>query len=625
MTEQAYEPKPFGPLCLSADGCRGFRVNPYQWCWAHLDPEDRERALSHLAPGGPINACGTHLTPELLTKILAALRRDSGPLELGDARFDGAQFGGDARFDGARFLHGASFRDAWFNGDTKFDRAQFGGDARFDGARFLHGASFPKARCGGDTGFARFARFFAASFREAQFNGDTRFDGARFFHNAWFRGARFLGNARFMGTQFDGDARLEEAFLEAEHILGPVLVKERLALDETTVTQHLVVEAFARQVTCIATEFKQGATIRLRRADVVLDGCMFGRPTTVSFAQLPFRERIGGLTPEGGLQDILFKDKEEEEAFEQKGQRTRPRLLSMRGTDVSNLTLVELNLRHCLFQGAHKRAEIRIVGTPQFADSPNYRMPLFGRIRLWRRWTRRQVLAEEHWYRSCRGREGGGNPLSDKEHWYDPCNCHEGGWNAPESKTLECVANVTGQEIERLTPDRLASVYRALRKAQEDNKNEPGAADFYYGEMEMRRLAAPVRSVERALLSAYKAISGYGLRASRAVAALLVVLALGTIGFATVGFADLNRVEYRPATSGAAGQPAVYQQVTVPAGRPGWGAAIDQSIDSATALLRTDQSRPLTATGRAIEVALRVLGPLLLGLAVLAVRGRVKR
>ena len=35
----------------------------------------------------------------------------------------------------------------------------------------------------------------------------------------------------------------------------------------------------------------------------------------------------------------------------------------------------------------------------------------------------------------------------------------------------------------------VAGVYRDLRKGREDNKDEPGAADFYYGEMEMRRLA----------------------------------------------------------------------------------------------------------------------------------------
>jgi hypothetical protein len=69
----------------------------------------------------------------------------------------------------------------------------------------------------------------------------------------------------------------------------------------------------------------------------------------------------------------------------------------------------------------------------------------------------------------------------------------------------------------------------------------------------------------------------------------------------------------------------VYRQVTVPGGHPGWRAALDHSIDSATSLLRPAQSVPLTIPGRLFEIAMRLLGPLLLGLAVLAIRGRVKR
>jgi hypothetical protein len=38
---------------------------------------------------------------------------------------------------------------------------------------------------------------------------------------------------------------------------------------------------------------------------------------------------------------------------------------------------------------------------------------------------------------------------------------------------------------------RRVGLYRALRKAREDAKDEPGAANFYYGEMEMRRHARP--------------------------------------------------------------------------------------------------------------------------------------
>jgi hypothetical protein len=110
---------------------------------------------------------------------------------------------------------------------------------------------------------------------------------------------------------------------------------------------------------------------------VVLDHCIFGQPSTVSFAQLLFRERQGGLTPEGGLGRELFTEEEEKEA-DKRVRHPKPRLLSMRGVDVSNLTLVELDLRPCLFQGVHKRAELRIVGARPFADTPKDRARLFG-------------------------------------------------------------------------------------------------------------------------------------------------------------------------------------------------------------------------------------------------------
>lgn len=67
--------------------------------------------------------------------------------------------------------------------------------------------------------------------------------------------------------------------------------------------------------------------------------------------------------------------------------------------------------------------------------------------------------------------------------------------------------------MQQLGPDRLALLYRALGKAQKDSKNQPGAADFYYGEMEMRRHARGSASnrrrassrgrVERGILTAY--------------------------------------------------------------------------------------------------------------------------
>jgi hypothetical protein len=48
-----------------------------------------------------------------------------------------------------------------------------------------------------------------------------------------------------------------------------------------------------------------------------------------------------------------------------------------------------------------------------------------------------------------------------------------------------------GQQPAALEPGQIAGIYRVLRKGREDNNDEPGAADFYYGEMEMRRRARP--------------------------------------------------------------------------------------------------------------------------------------
>ncbi|GAA4977205.1 hypothetical protein [Streptomyces hyderabadensis] len=64
-----------------------------------------------------------------------------------------------------------------------------------------------------------------------------------------------------------------------------------------------------------------------------------------------------------------------------------------------------------------------------------------------------------------------------------------------------------------------------MRKAFEDGKNEPGAADFYYGECEMRRhdLTGTTKG-ERVLLRGYWLLSGYGLRASCAFTWLLTAM-----------------------------------------------------------------------------------------------------
>jgi hypothetical protein len=143
----------------------------------------------------------------------------------------------------------------------------------------------------------------------------------------------------------------------------------------------------------------------------------------------------------------------------------------------------------------------------------------------------------------------------------------------------------------------VAAEYRSLRKAREDSKDEPGAADFYYGEMEMRRLDTVETSfAERFIISTYWLVAGYGLRASRALGWLLLTLAASTVLLHQFGFEQ--RHPWWPALLYAAG--AITRVVSPPEGA-------------------------LNEGGQAIRIILGVLGPVLIGLAALSVRNRIKR
>ena len=158
-----------------------------------------------------------------------------------------------------------------------------------------------------------------------------------------------------------------------------------------------------------------------------------------------------------------------------------------------------------------------------------------------------------------------------------------------------------------LAPGVVVGLYRALRKGREDTKDEPGAADFYYGEMEMRRhdhgaaddSGGRARGrVSRGVLTTYWLISGYGLRAWRSLAALAVVTAAFAVAFHLWGFT-------------APPEPASY-----------WTSLLF-AFRSTVSL--TDNEVKLTAWGSLLQALLRLTGPVLLGLALLALRNRVKR
>jgi hypothetical protein len=101
--------------------------------------------------------------------------------------------------------------------------------------------------------------------------------------------------------------------------------------------------------------------------------------------------------------------------------------------------------------------------------------------------------------------------------------------------------------------------------------------------------------------------SGYGLRASRALVALAVLIALAGLAMSRYGFPVAGHV---------------YTAAVVPL----WDGIIYSAGSTLSLEVKLgDLPEKLTRWGQTLRIALRVAGPLLLGLAALAIRGRVKR
>jgi uncharacterized protein YjbI with pentapeptide repeats len=534
MTEQS---EVEWPTCEQA-GCVGIRLASARMCLAHASEEETAAALELISKAGEIDARGVPITGALLERILtAAPRGENEEPILKDCQFGGATFTGTATFYKATFTGTATFNEATFTGDARFEEATFTG---------------------------------AAMFHDATFTGDAWFAGATFTGVAWFDWATFTAAARFDEATFEQRAGFGSVRFEQARQFGPLLAYRGLVLDDVQFAQPVQIEVSSTGVCCRRARFPGGVQFRLRWARVVLDdtdlaapSILAGIPRLSSEALAPREEQIARA-----WRRLLAGEISE-----------RPQLVSVRRANVAGLGLSNVSAADCRFAGAHNLDKLRLESDVSFAIAP---LPVGSGGP---RWAGREVIAEERVWRA----------VHRHRRWVAP------RWPAWLDSERPGV----------LDPGQIAGLYRALRKGREDVKDEPGAADFYYGEMEMRR-HRPISSrnrgdqssatargrVERGILTAYWLVSGYGLRALRAVVALAVVTALLAVAFHLVGFAVPPR-------------PVSYWTSLLYAFR-------------ATLSLADDQVK-LTAWGQLLQGVLRLTGPVLLGLALLALRGRVKR
>ena len=492
------------------------------------------------------------------------------------AHFERATFKENARFDQARFEGGAGFGETTFEGNAGFGGATFNHGAWFDGAKFTgESATFNRVIFNGNVGFAQVAFKAYAKFGGARFEGDARFDGAAFGCGAEFGEVTFEGYGGFSWALFNGDARFADAMFNGDTpVLGPVIVAGLLDLNRAQFASPVRIEADADVLSCRRGRFPGGVRFGVGRAHVWLDDSDLSAPsllTGLSLRRAKDAFAPGNFSyladfPDAAMHNLDKSLLEGGTASGPAGITERPSLLSLQRANVAGLTLGNVDLGDCRFAGCHNLDKLRLEADTVFGLSP----AVAG-------WERRQVIAEESAWRAARARPG--------------------RWRTPRSFSRE-------EQLHVISPGAIAVLYRALRKSREDAKDEPGAADFYYGEMEMRRHDRGKGHadggwsqglVSRGVLTAYWLVSGYGLRAWRSLAALAAIVAGLAAAFRWCGFT----------------QPATYWKSLLFAFR--------------STISLTDAQVNLTAWGGLFQAILRLTGPVLLALTLLALRGRVKR
>ncbi len=591
-------------------------------CLAHVKPSGVDHALAAIRPGSDIDLRGTAITPDLLSKLLQALTSNDEEYarpKLGNARFNGVQFSGDADFGGAQFNGHAVFAGAQFNGNAAFDVAEFGGladfertqfnghagfsaqfngnanffwtrfdnAARFEGAQFSGIAGFNGAQFSGITGFS-LAQFTGhVGFDRAQFGMGVGFDKVQFGGDANFSQAQFSSNAVFRGVQFNGDATFDWA--RFENLFGPLVCRGRFSARGIMVAKAARLHVAATEVILIGARFTAPTVLSVRYGAVDLTDATVDGPITIASHPSPFTIWDGSAMGEASLSGDA-----------------RAKLSSLARVDAANVVLADVDLSRCVFSGAHHLDQIRIEGHCRFAAVPQGWQR--GRTRMPVRWTRRKVLAEEAAWRADPAR-----PTPARAGWSNP-----GGKDEP---------------VPAPSPAQLAVLYRQLRKALEDGKDTPGAADFYYGEMEARRHDTDgTPRGERALLHTYWLLSGYALRASRALGFLAATATATFLLMLTLGLPD-NQLDpqitgTQPAPGGrvALTQSTPDPALTLPLARRFTADRTDKAaLVVVNSVIFRSTGATLTGPGTWIEIISRIGEPVLLGFAAVAARGRVQR
>jgi uncharacterized protein YjbI with pentapeptide repeats len=498
------------------------------------------RAISRAAAEGPIS-------------LECSGARFLAPLELSDLTITSADF------TDAEFRKGLRLSRVRFVGKACFDKAK-GSDLWIEEAKFAAGASFRRLTVGNlkveATSFARYVSFDEcvlgfATFRDVYFAAEARFRQIHGRGRVTLRSVSFGGAASFQESTMRG-----LAFPGCEFV-GPLQVGE-LQVDEN--------------LEFVGAVFRDTRRLELRAGGAcVLRDASFTQPL-VLIVVAPALGANGACFERGA--DVLLEPAAEASlsdaaflgpsriATRAPNTEKPAKVTSLDRARAEGLTLEGLDLSTCGLARLHRLDDVLISGRGQLALAPAVVEGSY----------RREVLADEAVRRATGSQMLAWAPVR---------------WRAHEAL----------EEEGPLEPQLIANTYRAMRKAREASHDYPGAADFYYGEMEMRREGAE-SWVERTILTVYWLTSGYGLRAGRAVLVFAVAVLILAACFQTVGLND----------------------------PPNFSRTIGWTLTASISVVKPPTEEvSMTTVGLYLNAITRILGPALIALTVLALRSRVRR
>jgi hypothetical protein len=469
-------------------------AQPSEGCAVKMDDNQLCRRPIHLAAGiDGENLCLMHSRdPNKDNKDFQAEFEDilkNAEAEGGVADFQEFVFP-EARYVGHRFNPTCNFTRATFTRGADFDVAKFAQGAIFDDAAFTGKVSFFQTTFTGEASFDGASFMRNAVFGRATFTEEASFAYATFMQDASFIRAKFSQNASFFHANFAGSVSFGRAKFSQEVNFVIAMFMQDARFSGAT---------FTGDAAFVSTTFTQSAEFSEARFNRVADFKDAQFLDAAKFRKTHFRD-----DPQ------LFADAD--------------------NSDTRESTAVD--------DDGRLPGPIFTRATFERPEKVEFSQTHLGRALLHKCDVSEISFSDVTWHRR-RGRNGRRMIFEEEI---------ELGEVGPSGTTPSSVEGITealhagqGDPNER-NYGLIAEIYRQLKKNYDDRRDYSTAADFYYGEMEMKRLASPHRirafrwwHRNLGLVAWYKYASAYGGSYIRPVVMLLVVLFSFTMLFPWAG------------------------------------------------------------------------------------------